>query len=946
LGKILLFLPIITLLSACTPANPVFDFDFSSEKTSFSLELKTSESALNVQNSSKVIVSGACEDKSKLTLTAPIATEIQCKNGAFELSLDLSAMADGEIELAVESKNVFGEIVVSQKKLIKDMTMPTLSLTQPANISSLDQTINLDGTCSESGEEVLVDEQSTGLSQKVICSSGTWTMVFNLGSDFGISSFYFKANHKDKGLNNKQASSTVVSRIVVGDYTINGVSHSGAGGSYGSMLKGNFANFYVNWTEATGMQNFSLAIYELNIGNGQYDISKCSVSGIPGNSVVKQLTSCVLTASSNYQVKMTGLNTLNQNIEKTFNFVTKALPQWRLDSRKLYFLSSFGTASASEIPYSDFIHNYDVNDGPYIINGNTIDTSLAAIQTLDHGNQKIIIAPGATKTSGVFSGNYKITDAFGNSSSFETIKFHLVMPFSWAGLIDNDFNKPGNWCGAVNLRTGCLGSGSAPSFGAKVMIDDLCTSATFSTAVGNCSPVLSANAEVHAFHMKSKSFDQNGFNLTVGDVNDALGGDFALSLTYFKQTGGQFNFPSSSGQLTVLSYFHQLGGVFYAPNTSDFIFNTKVTMGGVFATISNKDNFHHNNGTIKFLDPQGGNGGGVKLTAPADLEFFNLSIDSDGGYWKINTSNLIVNGNLTIGGRTRVGLYPQLLKETGTSKITLRGNLICSGQNKGGNLPIYINGPQSSTYNVTHADCTLPPIYLSGSGANLTEHGSSMYDLKLQGLNVGSGSSFTAPASSRKTIFKTDLLDNNSYSLYATGAFNHNNGIVEFHNTANLSEIFKILVYGSMFHQLNFVNNLGVNSFFSIENGLATEHLEFSGTSPVRLLGLAYHIQTDDLVFNKGIYNDANKLGKITISSSGVSPISVNTLDRINIPAIQLFRDINFAGSATTIDFSGATFELGIYQLTLPVGYDLYYNTSTSSGGSFNALGTTTSSAL
>jgi hypothetical protein len=943
LGKTLVFISTVVLLNSCTAANPIFDFDFSNEKTSFSLDMKTSESVLNIQNSAKVVVSGFCEDKSKLKLTTPMSAEIQCKSGAFELSLDLAAIADGEIELAVESKNTFGELVVSQKKLIKDMTLPTLSLAQPANLSALEQTITLNGTCSENGEDVIVDEQSTGLKQKTICSSGAWSMVFDLGTNFSITTFYFKVNHKDKGQNNKQVDSSAMNRTVLGDFTITGVSHINLMAAYGAILKGNFNDFYVSWTPATDVQNFSISIYELNPTNGLYDIYNCGVTGIAGSASFKNMSSCVVIANTNYQVKMVGLNTLGQNIDRTFNFVTKALPRWRLDSRRLYLASSFGTATITNIVYSDFIDNYSAEDGPYTISSSAVDASLTAIQNIDDINQEIVVNPGATKISGKFSGFYKITDAYGNSSNFERIWFQFVMPFSWAGLIDNDFNKPSNWCGTIDLRNGCQGSVAGPSFGAKVMIDDLCSNATVNTVVGNCSPALSANAQIHTFYMKSNSFNQNGFSLTVGDVNDDLGGDFALSSTSFTQTGGQFNFSSSQGQLTVLNYFNQLGGVFYAPNNSNFIFNTKGTSGGIFAEITDKDNFHHNYGTIKFVDPIGKTGAGVKIAAPAEIEFNNLVIDSDGGYWKINTSNLIVNGNLTIGGRIRSGLYPQLLKENGTSKITLKGNLICSGQNSGGNLPIYLTGSQNSSYKITDADCTLPPIFISGSGAKLAEHGSSTQSLILQGLTVVSGGRFEAPASIRKMIFKTNLLESNSYSLNLTGGlFYHNNGTVEFHNTGNLAEIFIIKAPGSAFYNLSFVNNLGVNSFFSLEGNMTTEYLDFLGSSPIRLLGSSSYIQTNNLVFNKGLYNSVNKLSKIKISGVSATPMTVNTMDRINIANFELYRNIAFSGSSSYLDFSGASFELGTYQLTLPSGYELYYNTATSSGGMLNLVGSST----
>lgn len=939
----LLFL-FVFLQNACTPANPQFGFDFSSEKVASSLNLKTDVEALNISNNAKVTIYGSCNEKSTFKLSSPIVQELKCNAGSFSQALDLASLPDGNVEIKIDEKDVFGDATSQQKTLIKDMLAPSVTVVQPADIGSGTSTINLSGSCSEESREVQVFESSTGFTQTVKCSSAVWNMLFDLGSDLGINNFQFKAKHSDTGLNTSQATTATVNRVVIGDYSISGVSMT-SGGSYTSTLKGNFNYFWVKWTAAVNVTKFDLTIYELNPNTSQYDISICNRSSLSGSSTDVSLTGCNLSAGGSFQVKMVATNTLLQQVVRTLNFVTKALPRLRLDAKKLFVAAGFDNVAATDIPYSEIIDNYDVNDGPFTVTLSGVSAGLTGYWLNDNSNQKIIISPGTSRVSGIFSFSIQITDAYSNVSVVDSGKFILAMPFSWAGLIDNDFNKAGNWCGSVSLHAGCQGSGTAPSFNAKVMIDDLCESPIANTSSTNCNPVLSANTNVHSFFMRQKTFDQNGKSLTVGDVTGPTFGDFNRSNSFFKQLGGVFNSssPSSSGDLFILNRFFQDGGVFYSPYLSNFTISSMHTNTSTnVASIANKSFFFHNNSNMIFIDPQGISGN-VYFDAPAGTELFNVKFVTSGASWAFRSDNLIVNGDLEIGGAIYGGNYPKLNGYYATNKMTLKGNLKCTGVNKGGSLPIYIDSAANSKYLVSHADCKFPPLYLANSSSSMTEDAASVYDAVFERLVITTGNSFQAPSSSRKIIINSEFSETSSQAFSNSGGFDANNGIIEFQNLGDGAKEFSISS-SSALNKVSFVNNSTAGNFYKLASDLNVKELTFSGSHSVNLRGNGLSVTTQELTFNKGLTGDPNVLSRIALAATGTTLLTSNTSDRINIQYLDIGRDIFLTGSSLLLDLSGANINLNSFYFSVPSNYVLDYNTYNATTGSINNMGGTVNS--
>lgn len=942
---------ILFLVNGCTPASPVFDFDFSKEKLSSSFKIKSDVSFLNIENKSKMNISGTCDASSsaKFRITTPLVLDLECLNGQFSKNLDLSEVADGLIEISVESKYIFGDTFVEKLMIQKDTQGPTLSLLTPGSMASNQPNLALAGLCSETNEKVFVSELISGISQDTVCTSGTWSLVFNLSSRLAQNLFQFKVRHNDRAGNFKEEISGQVTRLTIGNFDINGVSKA-SGPSSSARLNESFNSFFLNWTAATNVDHFEILINEYNTTSALYDILMCREGSILGSNVEHHLTTCSLSMAKSYQATLIATDASGFTVSKSFNFQTKEPPKLKTGASKLYIMSSFDNPMATQIDYSSIID--DVPEGaPFTVTPVSISTpiSINGVHELNDISQKIIMRPGNYpdgNLSGIFSATYKFTDQFNNESGIYTIQYHIVMPYSWAGMVDNDFNNRYNWCGSVGLFTGCQGANLPPSFSTKIMIDNLCTSPTASwLGPNNCSPQLTAPSQVHSFYLKDNFFDQSGHAFTVGNISGPDGGDLARSKSFFKQTGGQFNLNISTGRLEVTFKYELLGGVFYAPLGSDFILNSQDNPHlSTIAKIIDKNNFFHNSGTLVFADPNGASGVYTIFDAPDGLELNNLRMDTDGGSWKLKSDNLVVTGILDLAGRDFGGSFPQLDFYSLNSKITLAGDLHCSGQSRGWTIPVHIDDTLSH-YRVTHSDCQMPPLYLDGT-AKLTEDLFSTNNLQLQSLRIAAGAMFTAPDQSvrtKKLIFNTQKMPTLSYALKVQGIFNHNMATIEFQNNSSSSAVYRISS-AQPFSKLMFTNNLGMISAYKVESNLVASILEFSGANPVNLQSSAVSIQADSFILDKGLTQHANELDRVVMSALGSGDIAVNTADRINIKNLELRRNVGVSGTSTSVDFSGVILDLNSFDLQLNSQSFLY--DSKTGGGSIQGSVAVTDNAI
>jgi hypothetical protein len=887
------------------------------------LSIETNVRTLNVHSGSNLIISGNCDERSQSKLVLPIQSELSCFDGRYTKTLDLSASLDGKIFLKIESRNSMGNVETLEKIIQKDMVSPILSIQQPTDLGAGISSLDLSGTCSENGEDVKVLESSTGLSSTAKCLESAWTLKFNLGADLGINTFIFSAKHLDLALNEAQAMAAPVARTVLGDFSINGVSHL-ANAPFNSTLRtfGSNRTVYVEWTPASNVQSFSLEVLLYNLATTRYDISLCQATGIPGTVGTGSAAGCNLTPGTNYQVVVTARNTADQLVNRTFNFASKSRPKWRSDSINLFINTSVSTGIDTTILYSDLIEDYLIDDAPFTFSRSGYSGEFSAILTIDNANQKIVISPGSTKLSGRFSGQFEIADVLSNTSLQQTVTFNLTLPHSWIGAADNNFNNPLNWCGSIGLRTGCRADSAAPDDTSDIMIDNLCQTAF-------CDPSLTlASTVVHSFYLKANSFKQNGYSLTIGNP-----AGYQPATSFYQQTGGIFNSPTSSGMLSLSTRFAHLAGDFYAPHSSDFLVSSQFASNDsqVFQ-VDDGSRFFHNDSNLTFIDPTGRSNANLIIKAPTGVTFKNLKFDSDGSSYVISSPGLTVSESLDFKGRNRVTHKQSIMALAPTDKIIFRGDTLeCSGQNAGGNIPIYVT-PTSLTalYKVTNSDCRLPPLDIRSPTSPVTvkESPSSTHSLRIEALIIGNNTTFIPPdlRANRDLIIAAEHLVNNSYAFKNLGTFDSGESRVIFQNGGDGAGVYFIDpgVLAMIGKNLIFEQLESVANWYKLVGNTITSDLQIRGLFPVKLKGFSVGITSAEITLGQG-FELSLQMPSLTLSAAGISPIVVNTTQRINIEKLTILRSTTLSGSSSTLNLSGALIELGINTLSIPNSFTFQF---------------------
>ncbi len=919
---VLIFLP-ICFNFGCTKLSPELGFGgLSSSKDSLTLESSTLTINASTANSA-VILKGICESNINLQLTAASTQTFRCENLAFSKSVAPSDLIEGVNVISVVSLDDSKNIIASKEiKILKDTVVPLMTLSAPATISGSATTIAVSGTCSENGTDVQISESTSGSTNTVTCLTGAWTLNYAIQS-MSQTDFHFSGLHKDVALNQATTAPFLVNKIVLGEFAVSGVSNTSSG--YSTLLKLATGNLNMAWTASTGAAKYNIKIKKIIGGpGGSTYLDVCQFDDVVALTLTKSIgTYCPsMTNSEYYLMSVEAKDSSNAfSLIKTLIFRTKAPPRLQTDANKLFVNSDFGsTPPISNISYSSIILDLD-SAGPFTA-AVTDSAGLGSQIAADNVNHQLVVTP-LENTSGIFSISVTFTDENGLTSAPIPVSLAIVFPYSWAGLVDNNFNNPLNWCGSSTLKAGCSGGSTAPSSTIRVMIDNLCDSPITAASGGSpyCSPRLGLNTTVKSFFMKDKFFYHNSHSFIVGTSSD--------NSCYLKLSGGLYNDMTSTGDLTVFREFLVTGGVFTAPASSNVFFNTLLSGFGAesFKVLSNSY-YVHNNSTLHLLDPNGqGPGVGQKITLPPSFHLKNLTINSNGGHWVLKSDELILDGDLTfIGTKDSSGNYPKLNAYNSISKITLKGNINCEGEFNGGTAPIYIDS-SVATYKSTFAGCKILTLRIANAGSTLRESASSTVDLVLQGLLISAGS-FEAPINPRKTIYRTNSLDNNSTVVDISAGYTSNGTPVVF-ETNDDSNNYKLNL--TSLPSVTFTNPNNLSSFYEISSDFATNYLVLSGSFPVPLRGSTKTIFADNIDLSVGMVLDASRLNRITLSNASSSAISVNTNSAINLPNLNLLRSVSMSG-LVTLNFPGTVISLNTFNLSIPSGLTLRYYSSNGSG--------------
>lgn len=930
-GKTVYFYFVLLFVtSGCTKMSPELGFGFL-KSSDESLTIEASVATINSEIANSTIqLKGLCENNTLLKILGPNNFEFKCENLSYTKNLPASLFNEGDNFISIEAyDNSKNKIATKEINIFKDTVAPVVTLAGPTTIPSNDRNISIGGTCSENSLAIQISEENSQAASSASCVNGTWNYTFLLdGSMIALKSLKFTATQSDQANNKTQTNVHTITRNLLSSFSILGVKNFYAG-VYSSLLKRLTGDLIIGWTSATGALSYDVYV-QRDYQNSP--ITVCNELDITTTSATLLLaTHCALTHSENLRVKIVAWNsTKTESSIEYFNFSTKAPATIKDDAKILYINSDTDKLPPPvSISYENLI--YDANSsGPFTV-AIANSAGLGSSVTVDNfsATRSLIITPSTT-VSGIYPVQIQITDENSITSAAITVNIAIVYPYSWTGLASSDFSFKGNWCGIAGLKTGCTGAASFPIHNNRIFIDNLCQIPKTGLPENyspNCHSKLSATAVVRSFDMKFGSFSQNGFVFSVGTLADTS--------TYFKLSGGIYNSDSPTGNLNVFKSFLIEGGLFNAPRNSTLTLNTlQSNYDSDPFTVTNNTYFTHNDGTLTLVDPNG-QSLNLFINVPSGFELFNFKIATTGGFWSIKSTNLIVSGNLILSG-AKYGLTAPMLN-TGqvNAKISLGGDLVCAGDFDGGNLPVYLTG-LSAKYKSTYAGCKFPQIKVSNFSVNVAEDSASQQDSVFQSLVLTAGT-FKAPENGRNLIIKTKNLDNNTLVAgLNAGGFIHNNGEIIF-QTADDDKNYKISL--PTLSKIQFMNAGGNTSFYDIQNNFSADIFRLAGAFAVPLRGHSKIATADLVIFDIGFVPDGSQLTSL-VQRGLFSSVQVNTSSTINIPNFELQNISGFMGTSNYLDFSGTKFSLPTNNISVGLGQQLFYYSSSGSY-SFGGLGST-----
>lgn len=925
--QVLIIVVVFIVGAGCSRISPELSFGDLS-LSSESLTIQSTHQVINASTKmSPVTFFGVCETNLNIVLKSKKEKHFKCIDRKYSIDLFENDFDEGVNTVSVEAYDDSKHKMDSRDvQIFIDTIPPDVSLVAPGTVDASISNLTISGTCSEEQGDVTINESVFSEENTVRCENGNWSYQYNISSKTSATEFKFSASHWDRAKNKKVTGTETVTRTVLSNFSIRGISTAGdVLASYASVLGSLSGNITVGWTESVGASKYDLSIKRVNSRNPLSTTPVCGFSDISSTSYTFASTSqCGGMAAGDQmiaEVKAWDVNHVT-SVTQAFDFQVKQAPTIQSDAQILYINSDWeDTPVSTSILYSKIV--FDPNStGPFslsITDSGGLGSQITALNGAQE--QKLRINP-SKYSSGVFTVKIKISDQNGLQSEEKAIKIAIVYPFSWTGKISNDFNNKSNWCGVADLKSGCPGSTINMSSGARVMIDNLCHHIAQG---GRCQPELSANTVVNSFYMKSESFQQNTYSLTSG-----LG---AGNSDFFIMDGGVFNPSAASGDLTLFVKLHILGGTFNAPALSNIYINTLHSSNGAdFFKVSTGAVYVHNESTLHLIDGQGA-AWFQNLALPTDLRLYNFTINSSGGNWIVNSNNLIVEGNLNLKGSKHSGIYPPFLNGPSTGKITLKGNINCDGEFGGGSLSIHM--VRSTKYKSTVAGCKFPFIKIAAAGINVSEDSSSTENIVLQGLEILDGI-FVAPSQPRVMTFKTLDLPDSSLVVDLSTGFDHNFGTVNFQTGDDLKN-YKIKL-GTMYN-LAFSNPDSKSSFYDLQNNPISAYLGLLGTTPIPLRGAAKNISTKQFQFETGILKDANRLNKITILAGGPQDSYVTTSTSINVPNIEINQNLNLSGSSSVYNFSGTQFFINSFNLHVSEANAVFKYYSKSGSGTITSAG-------
>ncbi|MBS1961628.1 MAG: hypothetical protein JST04_05400 [Bdellovibrionales bacterium] len=144
-------------------------------------------SYVNISNKTAFVVSGSCtENGQNVVISGAGSATVACSSGAWSVSLDLSAAAEGAITLYADHADAAGNPAAqASRNFTKDTIAPNVTVSAPTNgfyFNTLAQgtSLPMSGNCSENGQPVNIVAGSATATPT--CTGGNWSAALDLTS--------------------------------------------------------------------------------------------------------------------------------------------------------------------------------------------------------------------------------------------------------------------------------------------------------------------------------------------------------------------------------------------------------------------------------------------------------------------------------------------------------------------------------------------------------------------------------------------------------------------------------------------------------------------------------------------------------------------------------------------------------------------------------------------
>jgi hypothetical protein len=147
---------------------------------------ETPQSSVNAENPNEYTVTGFCaEDGTIVRVTGDATKEITCSKGPFELTLDISDLPEGELDLVMELVNSSGEVVTEQDiSLSKDTTAPEVAIDASVSSTFITQSNSASyrvfGTCDDETAVITISVSGLKVVTDGSCASGVFDETLDL----------------------------------------------------------------------------------------------------------------------------------------------------------------------------------------------------------------------------------------------------------------------------------------------------------------------------------------------------------------------------------------------------------------------------------------------------------------------------------------------------------------------------------------------------------------------------------------------------------------------------------------------------------------------------------------------------------------------------------------------------------------------------------------------